>query len=673
MMTADNLLAPDAIELRRFLEMAAELGQIHLVAIHPSREEISGRDFGLDVDAAESWAINQNRAGRGIYWSPNSIAPGVQKKPSKADVIGARFVHVDIDPPKGATWTAEEKAGALGRLQDCQPHPSLIIDSGGGFNAYWRIEDECRDPDTVEGINRALCDKLGADACWNVDRILRVAGTVNWPNAKKTAAGRFPRLAEVVEEEGGEYSVEALRAAFGWRAAPIGTKGAAVAKVNVPASIALVTPDSIGLWPDHPLRAALAIAGSDRSDHTFLTIRDAVQWMLTDELIFGLMLNPGLPASGHALDQGDPVRQVRRCIAKVRGELEIPSPPEFILVDVPGSIRAIMDNYRMKLNAQQGKPTAGPQESERANSPSLDGIVRLADLMRMEFPEIKYRVPGYIAEGLTVLAGAPKIGKSWLALNLAVAVAGGTQALGSIQCPQADVLYIALEDNPRRMQKRAKILQCPIPEALEVEFDWPLIGAGCEDRIRQWAANSTNPGMVVIDVFNRVRPPKKGSAQQYDVDYQDMAPLQKLAGELGLAIVLVHHTRKMQAEDPFDTVSGTRGITGAADTILVLWSKPDAILPALYGRGRDIEEIEKAVQFNSAFGTWQLAGEITLVASTKERTDIIRALRDAGGVMSTGEIAKALDKKVPNISHQLASLLEQGKVVKAAYGKWTLP
>ncbi|MEE4154362.1 MAG: AAA family ATPase [Erythrobacter sp.] len=318
--------------------------------------------------------------------------------------------------------------------------------------------------------------------------------------------------------------------------------------------------------------------------------------------------------------------------------------------------------------AAKSKPNG---EDESAPN-SLVRPVKLADLMKMQFPAIKYVVPGYVAEGLTVLAGAPKIGKSWMALNLAVAVAGGTQALGSIQCSQADVLYIALEDNPRRMQKRAQILQCPIPDALEVVFDWPAIGSGCENKIREWAARSRNPGMVVIDVFNRVRPPKKGSAQQYDVDYQDMAPLQKLAGELGLAIMIVHHTRKMTAEDPFDTVSGTRGITGAADTILVLCKLPDAILPTLYGRGRDIEEIEKAVQFNNAFGTWLLDGPPAFVAKTKERTDIIRTLRDAGGVMSTGEIAEALGKETSNISHQLTSLLEEGKVVKAGYGKWTL-
>ena len=672
MSVAEQLVTPDAVELYRFLESAADFGQIHLVAIHPTRGEISGRDFALDVDAAKSWVINQNCAGRGVYWSPNRIAPGVQKKPSKADVLGARFVHVDLDPPKGQLWTAEDKAGALSRLQDCQPHPSLIVDSGGGFNAYWRLEDECRDPDTIEGINRALGEKLGADSCWNVDRILRVAGTINWPNAKKAAAGRAPCLAEVVEEEGGEYSIEALRAAFGWLPAPADAKASAVAQVDVPASINLVTPDTIGLWSDHPLRADLAKTGTDRSRHGFLVIRDAVQWMLPDNLIFGLMLNPDVPAAAHFVEKGG-VRGVARAIAKARGELEIPSPVEFLAVDVPAIIAAIAENYRIKMSAAQEEPAIGSEDEPAKEGQPLSGPVKLADLMRMEFPAIKYVVPGYVAEGLTVLAGAPKIGKSWMALNLAVAVAGGSQALGSIPCPQADVLYIALEDNPRRMQKRAEILQCPIPDGLEVDFDWPLIGGGCEDKIREWAARRPNPGMVVIDVFNRVRPPKKGSAQQYDIDYQDMAPLQKLAGELGLAIVLVHHTRKMQAEDPFDTVSGTRGITGAADTILVLCKLPDAILPTLYGRGRDIEEIEKAVQFNGAFGTWQLDGPPAFVAKTKERTDIIRVLRDANGALKTGEIAKALGKETSNVSHQLASLLDEGKVVKAGYGKWAMP
>lgn len=359
MSVADTTLAPDAIELRRFLELAAELGQIHLVAIRPDSEEIAGRDFGLDVDAAESWVINKNRAGLGVYWSPNSIAPGVHKKPRKENVAHARFVHLDLDPPKGAAWTPAEREAALGKLQDLQPHPSMIVDSGGGFNAYWRLEDECRDPETVEGINRALVDKLGADACWNIDRILRVAGTINWPNKAKVLRGRFPRLAEVVEEEGGEYSIEALRAAFGWLPASAGSKAAPAARVEVPASIERVTPDSIGLHPDHPLRDMLARSAGkdgDRSAHLHLAVREAVGWLLPDEFIFGLMLNPELPVSEHPLDDTDPIRAVRRPIAKWRAELGLPNPSEFVQTDVFGSIRALKETFRMKSAPEAPRP-----------------------------------------------------------------------------------------------------------------------------------------------------------------------------------------------------------------------------------------------------------------------------------------------------------------------------
>ncbi len=332
MMAVDTMLAPDVIELRRFFEAAADLGQIHLVAIRPDSDEIAGRDFGCDIDAAESWAINKNRAGLGVYWSPNAIAPGVNKKPRKENVVRARFVHVDLDPPKGTAWAPAERAAALERLQDCQPHPSMIVDSGGGFNAYWRLEDECRDAEAIEAINRALCDKLGADACWNVDRILRVAGTVNWPNAKKAAAGRQPRLAEVVEEEGGEYSVEALRAAFGSadKAAPAGKSKAPDKIVRTP--FAVLCPDDLRPQPPEGLRRLISEKdpdgrySGDRSKQAIGCARSMIELGYTDTEIVGILLNPANVVSEHCLDDKDPRRAAHRAIKAARAGAGIPDP-----------------------------------------------------------------------------------------------------------------------------------------------------------------------------------------------------------------------------------------------------------------------------------------------------------------------------------------------------------
>jgi len=89
----------------------------------------------------------------------------------------------------------------------------------------------------------------------------------------------------------------------------------------------------------------------------------------------------------------------------------------------------------------------GEEEQQGRRSAYKDGISASA-LMKMQFDPIRYIADGYIVEGLTILAGAPKIGKSWMALNLAVAVAAGKPVFGSVPCTHGDVLYLALEDNP---------------------------------------------------------------------------------------------------------------------------------------------------------------------------------------------------------------------------------
>jgi replicative DNA helicase len=124
---------------------------------------------------------------------------------------------------------------------------------------------------------------------------------------------------------------------------------------------------------------------------------------------------------------------------------------------------------------------------------------------------VRYVVPGYIAEGLTVLAGRPKLGKSWLALDLAIAVATGGSALGSSRIEQGDVLYLALEDNERRLQKRLLQLLPPtsMPESLAVETECPRLDQGGLEAIREWVESVPSPRLIVVDVFNKVRPETK--------------------------------------------------------------------------------------------------------------------------------------------------------------------
>lgn len=143
-----------------------------------------------------------------------------------------------------------------------------------------------------------------------------------------------------------------------------------------------------------------------------------------------------------------------------------------------------------------------------------------------------------------------------------------------------------------------------------------------------------SPRLIVVDVFARVKGSKGAEETDYDADYRQAAMLQALASRHNLAVVLIHHTRKMAADDPFDEVSGTRGLTGAADSVLVLKRDGGTQQPVLYGRGCDLEEIETALQFDKENGH--------LVRSRRgmagRRHD--RAARDSG---SARAISRAYD------------------------------
>ncbi|WP_374139805.1 AAA family ATPase [Sphingomonas sp. 32-62-10] len=301
-----------------------------------------------------------------------------------------------------------------------------------------------------------------------------------------------------------------------------------------------------------------------------------------------------------------------------------------------------------------------------------DGVSARA-LMTMTFPPIKFIVPGYIVEGLTIFAGAPKLGKSWACLGFGIAVASGGMAFGSIRCEQGAVLYLALEDNPRRLQSRLKQLRLPeMPEALTLQTEWPSLDGECLHEIETWLDGTPTARLIIIDVFARIKSAIGSKEAQYEADYRSITALQQLAGRHGIAIVLVHHTRKMDAEDPFDAVSGTRGLTGAADSVLVLKRDGVGESAVLYGRGRDLHEIETAMEFDRNTGSWRIRGDASSIAKTPERQDILDLLGRAIDPMTPTQIASALGKERTNISHQLQALFNESKVLRAKGGKWSL-
>jgi hypothetical protein len=202
---------------------------------------------------------------------------------------------------------------------------------------------------------------------------------------------------------------------------------------------------------------------------------------------------------------------------------------------------------------------------------------KLADLLARVFPIPRAIVEKIILEGLMLLAGKPKLGKSRLMLDIAIAVACGGKALGHLPVDAGPVLYISLEDPERRLQARIQtmLMGCHAPDNFEYETEWPRVDDGGLEDLELWIREHPGARLIVIDTLKRLRPKPKPGQSVYDADYEALQGLADLSHRHeGLAIVVVHHTNKLrEVEDFADLISGSTGLPGSADGFAVLRRK----------------------------------------------------------------------------------------------------
>jgi RecA-family ATPase len=297
-------------------------------------------------------------------------------------------------------------------------------------------------------------------------------------------------------------------------------------------------------------------------------------------------------------------------------------------------------------------------------------------LVAREFKEPKWAVPDVIPEGLAILGGRPKTGKSWLALDIAIAIAGGYRAFSNLQCPQGDVLLLGLEDTERRLHQRLKaVLQGqPAPSALEIATQWRRADAAGLDDLRVWLATHPNARLVVIDTLQKIRGARRRDDGVYADDYAAIGQLKALADEFNVPFLLLHHLRKEDASDPLDAISGTAGITGSADTILVLKREPKDPLGRLYVRGRDVPEDEIAMQFDEQTGKWLRVIGADDFRLSKERREIIRTLEEcAPEALLPSEIAGITGMRKNNTWFLLHKMRKSGEVLRLSNGRYKTP
>ena len=267
-------------------------------------------------------------------------------------------------------------------------------------------------------------------------------------------------------------------------------------------------------------------------------------------------------------------------------------------------------------------------------------------LMSQPLTPLNFVVDTLLSQGLHILAGSPKVGKSWLALWLAVTVAKGDPVWG-MGVKQGTTLYLCLEDSTLRIQNRLFEITEDAPANVHFSTNSDTLGKGLEEQLCAFLAEHPDTVLVIIDTLQMIRGSNYDNT--YANDYRDISVLKALADKHHIAILLIHHLRKMNDDDPMNMISGTTGISGATDSNFVLKERRRGSGEAtLYCTGRDIEYRELPLVFDKSGYTWRLTepveGERTSI--DPEAISLSVFLRGLGSFEGTAtELSALLEAK----------------------------
>jgi len=297
-----------------------------------------------------------------------------------------------------------------------------------------------------------------------------------------------------------------------------------------------------------------------------------------------------------------------------------------------------------------------------------------AELAAKKLPAQRWAIEGLLPAGLSVLAGKPKIGKSWLTLGLSLAVASGGKVLGRYDAKRGGALHLALEDTERRFQDRLKrtLDGAPAPDGAHFFNEWRRVEDHGLTALRRWLDKHPGTRLVVIDTLAKMRPRLNGKDNLYTADYEAIEALKRIADEYGLAVVVVHHERKATADDHLDRVSGSTGLTGAADTILTLGRDRGQMDAVLSITGRDVEEQELALSMDPRTMRWTSRGDAADFRMSQERRQIIEAFAALGRPALPSEVADLIGKKRGATKKLMLTMAHQGQLRWTPDGKYVL-
>lgn len=305
----------------------------------------------------------------------------------------------------------------------------------------------------------------------------------------------------------------------------------------------------------------------------------------------------------------------------------------------------------------------------------------LASIMQTKPEPLRWVLPGVIPEGLTLLVGAPKVGKSWWNINLMAALGSGRPKdvfdWGQEIDPSPN-LYLALEDPHRRIYSRMHQVTRGLrfrPEmAGDVWLDLEQIEKGGKEEIEKWLDAHPTARAVLVDVLAKVRGGGEENGGMYQADYAAVSILKEIADDYGIGVIVTHHDRKKTDEDFLNMVSGTKGVTGAADTILYLTRERGSTSGLLRVESRDVEECQYTMEFVRESGRWHIVSKEDLGTEPDkpkvELLDEIERLLSARGYARVEEIAGFLRRPSQEVLSECKKGLERGSLMQDQKGSW---
>lgn len=340
--------------------------------------------------------------------------------------------------------------------------------------------------------------------------------------------------------------------------------------------------------------------------------------------------------------------------------------------------RAILEALELDMNALYGETVTLEDEPVAADERLTGGLgdrFSLTELLAADLPEIEWALPGVVPAGLTLFAGPPKLGKSWWVLDLAISQALGRPFMGR-DVPKGDALYLALEDNPRRLKGRAlKVLGgSPAPRRLDLWTRAGKLDNGLVTSLVEWIDGKDEPKLIIIDTLGRVQGASAWTDSKdggYAAAVEALATLQDLAAARGVAVVVITHTKKggwAKDADPLEAVLGSQGYAGTADAILVLKRDRGEEAGELFVTGREIEEeIVEAVYFDTQTCRWAVGDPEYREAEAPLSAKILDFFDEDKKncwTLKAKDIAKKMHRSYPDVLATLKELEAAGDAVK---------